>query len=132
MSAKDGSRVPQLTADAVPGKLCAGDKEKIAQVYNIVRNSDASNTMSLHCSRLRVIDSLATRFKFVVSNPRNVTLSLLRAARLKLGCARDITMDLQGNKFVVDCWRGDREERRGLSHPNTPQERQPVICSCAR
>jgi len=118
MSAK--SQLPLLAADGVPGKLAGEDKQKIAEIYNMFRNNDVGSTSSPQCSRLRVVDSLTNRFKFVITNPRNATLSLLRAARLKLGRPRELVLDLQGDKIVVDCWRAKKQENKG-----TKRRRQP-------
>lgn len=115
------SQLPLLTAEGVPGKLCAEDKQKIAEIYNMFRNNDVGSTSSPQCSRLRVVDSLINRFKFVITNPRNVTLSLLRAARLKLARPRGMLLDLQNDKIVVDCWRANRQqENKGTKRRRPP------------
>lgn len=115
------SQLPLLAADGVPGKLCAEDKQKIAEIYNMFRNNDVGSTSSPQCSRLRVVDSLINRFKFVITNPRNVTLSLLRAARLKLARPRGMLLDLQNDKIVVDCWRANRQqENKGTKRRRPP------------
>ena len=115
------SELPLLAADGVPGKLCVEDKQKIADVYNMFRNNDVGSMSSPQCSRLRVVDSLANRFKFVITNPRNVSLSLLRAARLKLGRSREMLLDLQANKIAVDCWRTkSHSENKGTKRRRAP------------
>lgn len=114
------SQLPLLAADGVPGKLAGEDKQKIAEIYNMFRNNDVGSTSSPQCSRLRVVDSLTNRFKFVITNPRNATLSLLRAARLKLGRPREMVLDLQGDKIVVDCWRAKKQENKGTKRRRPP------------
>ena len=130
MSAK--SQLPLLAADGVPGKLCVEDKQKIAEVYNILRNNDVGSTSSPQCSRLRVVDSLTNRFKFVITNPRNVTLSLLRAARLKLGRPRGMLLDLRGDKVVVDCWRAKKQESKGTKRRRPPPPLESLPASVRR
>ena len=104
-----------LRAESVPGNLSSTDKEKVAEVFNILKNSDVGSLASPGSSRLRVVDTLPDRFKFVILNPRNVSLAALQTARLKLGKPRELVLDLNGGKFVADCWRsGKADTNRGV------------------
>lgn len=108
-----------LEAEGVPGQLCQEDKNSVAVGFNTLRLRESSPKSS----GLRIVDTLASRFLFVVTNPRNVNLLLLRTLLRSVGGARQVTLDLPHNCARVECWRSSQATRKkSRKRPRQPQE----------
>lgn len=94
----------------IPGRVSPGDKIIIAGAYNLLRRQQGAGRTSL----LRVVDSLDSRYRFQISNPRDVDTNALRSLELKLQRCRSVTLDLPRNRIIVECWRDSHvTEKRG-------------------
>ena len=90
-----------LAADDVPGDLSHEDRKRVALGFNSLCSRDAS----VHTSALRIVDTLDTRFVFVVTHPRNLDATALKSLRLKLELTRSVVLDIPRRRVSVECWR---------------------------
>lgn len=109
MAAEGGSRANGAIIK-IPGRVSPGDKSIIAGAYKLLRRQQGAGRTSF----LRVVDSLDSRYRFQISNPRDVDTNALRSLELKLQRCRSVTLDLPRNRIIVECWRDSHgAERRG-------------------
>lgn len=103
-----------LDASAVPGQLCQEDKHSVAVGFNALRRRETSPKPS----GLRIIDTLDTRFVFVVTHPRNVNMLLLKTLTRSVAGVRRVVLDIPRDCIKVECWRSLRAKtRRGTKRP---------------
>ena len=108
-----------LKASAVPGQLCQEDKNGVAIGFNALRRRESSPK----ASGLRIVDTLDTRFVFVVTHPRNVNLLLLKTLCRSVGGIRSVVMDIPRDCVKVECWRSSRQrQKRGTTRLRQVQE----------
>ena len=118
-----------LEASAVPGQLCQEDKNSVAVGFNALRRRESSPKTS----GLRIIDTLDTRFVFVVTHPRNVNMLLLKTLTRSVAGIRRVVLDIPRDCVKVECWRSSRAEtRRGTKRPRQVQELLALPESLAR
>ena len=118
-----------LEASAVPGQLCQKDKNSVAVGFNALRRRESSPKTS----GLRIIDTLDTRFVFVVTHPRNVNMLLLKTLSRSVAGIRRVVLDIPRDCVKVECWRSSRAEtRRGTKRPRQVQELLALPESLAR
>ena len=109
MAANEATRANK-TSIKIPGRVSPGDKSIIAGAYNLLCRQQSAGRTSL----LRVVDSLDSRYRFQISNPRDVDTNALRSLELKLQRCRSVTLDLPRNRIIVECWRDSHvTEKRG-------------------
>jgi hypothetical protein len=85
----------------IPGRVAPSDKIIIAGAYNLLRRQQEAGRRS----GLRVVDSLDSRYRFQITNPRDVDTNALRSLELKLQRCRSVVLDLPRNRIIVECWR---------------------------
>lgn len=108
-----------LEASGVPGQLCAEDKNGVATGFNALRRRESSPK----ASGLRIIDTLDSRFVFVVTHPRNVNITLLRTLCRSVGGVRRVVLDIPRDCVKVECWRSSRPRtKRGKKRMRQVQE----------
>lgn len=110
MAAADCAPRLQAQTMQIPGRVSNADKRIIAGAYHLLRRRPDAGKRSA----LRVVDSLDSRYRFQVSNPRDLDSNALRALELKLQKCRSVILDLPRSRVIVECWRDTHnEERRG-------------------
>ena len=97
-----------LEASGVPGQLCQEDKNSVAVGFNALRRRESSPKTS----GLRIIDTLDTRFVFVVTHPRNVNMLLLKTLTRSVAGIRSVVLDIPRDCVKVECWRSARADTR--------------------
>ena len=108
-----------LEASGVPGQLCLEDKNGVATGFNALRRRESSPKVS----GLRIVDTLDTRFVFVVTHPRNVNLLLLKSLCRSVGGIRRVVLDIPRDCAKVECWRSSRPgAKRGTKRRRQVQE----------
>lgn len=108
-----------LEASGVPGQLCEEDKTGVATGFNALSRRESSPK----ASGLRIIDTLDSRFVFVVTHPRNVNLTLLKTLCRSIGGVRGVVLDVPRDCVRVECWRSSRpRKRRGKKRPRPVRE----------
>jgi hypothetical protein len=118
-----------LEASAVPGQLCQEDKNSVAVGFNALRRRESSPKTS----GLRIIDTLDTRFVFVVTHPRNVNMLLLKTLTRSVAGIRRVVLDIPRDCVKVECWRSSRAEtKRGTKRPRQVHELLALPESLAR
>lgn len=94
----------------IPGRVSPHDKNIISGAYSLLMRREEAGRKS----GLRVVDSLDSRYRFQITNPRDVDANALRSLELKLQKCRSVTLDLPRNRIIVECWRESHEaESRG-------------------
>ena len=118
-----------LEASAVPGQLCKEDKHSVAAGFNALRRRESSPKTS----GLRIIDTLDTRFVFVVTHPRNVNMLLLKTLTRRIAGIRRVVLDIPRDCVKVECWRSLRTDtRRGTKRSREMRELLALPESLAR
>ena len=108
-----------LEAGDVPGQLCRGDKNSVAVGFNALRRSESSPKSS----GLRIVDTLDTRFVFVVTHPRNVNMLLLKTLTRSVAGIRRVVLDIPRDCVKVECWRSScAETKRGTKRHRQVEE----------
>lgn len=107
MAAKLGCGVSHPTIH-IPGRVSTNDKRIISGAYQLLRRREDD----VRSSGLRVVDSLDSRYRFQVTNPRNVDYQTLKSLELKLQKCRSVILDLPRGRIIVECWRDTHEEEK--------------------
>ena len=118
-----------LEASGVPGQLCQEVKNSVAVGFNALRRRESSPKTS----GLRIIDTLDTRFVFVVTHPRNVNMLLLKTLTRSVAGIRSVVLDIPRDCVKVECWRSTRADtRRGKKRARQVSELLTLPESLAR
>lgn len=108
-----------LEPSGVPGQLCQEDKISVATGFNALRRRESSPKTS----GLRIIDTLETRFVFVVTHPRNVNMLLLKTLTRSVSGVRRVVLDIPRDCIKVECWRSScARAKRGTKRHRQVQE----------
>ena len=111
-----------FAAEDVPGELSEEDRKRVALGFNSLCSRDAS----VHSSALRIVDTLDTRYLFIVTHPRNLDAAALRSLRLKLKRARSVILDIPNRRVSVECWRHNSADPDTALKKRGTKRRRPI------